>query len=259
MIFRSLKDKNINKNLGKYQRYTAFTLAEILITLGIIGIVAAITLPILTNNTKNQAMVSSLKENTSILKSAVQSIITDNGGSFPSINFTGSPSVLLPYFSQYLSLNKQCYRNQNIGECFHDGANYTQLDGEPVTAASGWITNFNAHERMILLNGSLVGLRHYWNCGGGVAGTGIYNNKICADLVLDVNGFNPPNQIGRDIFFFYILEYNGLIPRGGQGSETSYGGNWNEICTTVKTGSNPQDWAGVGCSARILQEGQMNY
>lgn len=40
---------------------TAFTLAEVLITLGIIGIVAEITIPALINDVKNKNIVVSLK------------------------------------------------------------------------------------------------------------------------------------------------------------------------------------------------------
>ena len=40
-----------------------FTLAEVLITLGIIGVVAALTMPMLIQNYKNRVYVNQLKKN----------------------------------------------------------------------------------------------------------------------------------------------------------------------------------------------------
>ena len=45
-----------------------FTLAEVLITLGIIGVVAALTLPSLIQNYKEKATVTAVKESYSILR-----------------------------------------------------------------------------------------------------------------------------------------------------------------------------------------------
>lgn len=50
----------------------AFTLAEILITLGIIGVVAAITIPILMTNIYEKRTITQLKETQSILAQAVR-------------------------------------------------------------------------------------------------------------------------------------------------------------------------------------------
>ena len=50
IIVNILNKKIFIKNLVKSQRYAGFTLAEVLITLGIIGVVAAMTIPTLMNN-----------------------------------------------------------------------------------------------------------------------------------------------------------------------------------------------------------------
>ena len=49
----------------------AFTLAEVLITLGIIGIVAAMTLPGIINDTRYAEIQTSLKKNYSITQQAL--------------------------------------------------------------------------------------------------------------------------------------------------------------------------------------------
>ena len=57
----------------------AFTLAEVLITLGIIGVVAAMTLPTLIQNHKKQTYVNQLKKVVNTLGNAVQMAIADEG------------------------------------------------------------------------------------------------------------------------------------------------------------------------------------
>ena len=57
----------------------AFTLAEVLITLGIIGVVAAITLPSLTAKYQKQLMINQLKTAYSILSNALTLAKKDHG------------------------------------------------------------------------------------------------------------------------------------------------------------------------------------
>ena len=57
----------------------AFTLAEVLITLGIIGVVAALTLPNLIENHQKQVTASHLKKMYSIVKNAVNLAEIENG------------------------------------------------------------------------------------------------------------------------------------------------------------------------------------
>ncbi len=58
----------------------AFTLAEVLITLGIIGVVAAMTIPTLMKNTQDTELKTAWKKEYSVLSQAFLEIATDNGG-----------------------------------------------------------------------------------------------------------------------------------------------------------------------------------
>ena len=62
----------------------AFTLAEVLITLVIIGVIAAITIPSLINKTNEQETVVAVKKAYSILSQAYQRIVAENGEINPS-------------------------------------------------------------------------------------------------------------------------------------------------------------------------------
>ena len=64
---------------GEGMRVAAFTLAEVLITLGIIGIVAAMTLPALINNYNTKLTETRLKKFYSIFNQAILRSVNDNG------------------------------------------------------------------------------------------------------------------------------------------------------------------------------------
>ena len=68
-------------SVGSYFRHWcgAFTLAEVLITLGIIGVVAAMTMPALIQNYRNQVVETRLKKFYSTMNQAIAMSIKDNG------------------------------------------------------------------------------------------------------------------------------------------------------------------------------------
>src|SRR5574344_429982 len=61
------------------RKKSAFTLAEVLITLGIIGVVAALTLPSLIENHNKKVWVTSLQKNYSVLEQGFQKMKADDG------------------------------------------------------------------------------------------------------------------------------------------------------------------------------------
>ena len=61
------------------RKFDGFTLAEVLITLGIIGVVAALTLPALVQNYRNQVVETRLKKVYSVMNQAIVQSEVDNG------------------------------------------------------------------------------------------------------------------------------------------------------------------------------------
>ncbi len=86
------------------KKKAAFTLAEILITLGIIGVVAAMTIPSVVNNYRKHVVETSLKKYYSILNQAIQRSEADNG---PAINWewqlTNNPEKTEKFFQKYFA------------------------------------------------------------------------------------------------------------------------------------------------------------
>lgn len=222
------------------KKYTAFTLAEVLITLAIIGIVAAITIPSLSNSMKKQDTVAKVKKAYSVLSQATQEINAECGGSVSncltdskaSSNDPITRKEVADLYKAKLQVNKECLTSATLG-CFGDVV-YKQLDNADWTtrnlATASWLDN----ARLGLTDGVSVGFD--WN--GGVWGS--YTTNLF-NVYVDINGIKPPNQLGRDLFqFYYDTALNGLKPYGdGNG------------CTLASSGTT--------CAAKILRNGEMNY
>ena len=74
---------HISRGLGRGgDKKSAFTLAEVLITLGVIGVVASITLPTLIKEYNKHAWVNSLKQNYSLLNQGFRKMMADDGVEF---------------------------------------------------------------------------------------------------------------------------------------------------------------------------------
>ena len=88
-----------------------FTLAEVLITIGIIGIVAAVTIPSLMTKMRNVRDSATLKEDFSILKQMMLSANDD--GAMASIvignNMDEMKNWFNTYFLPYIKVAKVCY------------------------------------------------------------------------------------------------------------------------------------------------------
>ena len=102
----------------------AFTLAEVLITLGIIGIVAAMTLPTLIQANKNAEVEAKLKKVYSVMNQAILRAEIDNGPKeywdFSDANFFDK--YFAPYLQEVSVKKFQSFGGQNIAAYFSDGS-----------------------------------------------------------------------------------------------------------------------------------------
>ena len=165
------------------KKHNGFTLAEVLITLGIIGVVAAITLPAINSSTGSARNRALLKKGLSTLNSAVMMNEAREGWNFASIDETG------------------CFDNSNardhISMCGLLNSNLngeTQLGGGSGIAKT--ITNttnnsfMTSHRDFVtyeLQDGITIGM------AGSVTGC-IAPNGSCVGFI-DINGDKGPNKI----------------------------------------------------------------
>lgn len=222
-------------NIFKIKERRAFTLVEVLITLGIIGIVAALTITNLVRNSQNEELVAAFKKTYSELTNAYRQVIYDNGSISVALGPTGGINHSRPIamLSPYLQTSKVCYAaTASAGKCFHT-TEIATLDG----TGSSW--SFASFGGIVLSNGAM--LTFFDN------NSTCENSKTCGWLLVDTNGFKPPNRYGKDIFRFYYGTNNIYSIRQAGGSAPCQHGNASVdnglgCADLILSGSLPPNW-----------------
>lgn len=239
-------------NKQKTQK-SAFTLAEVLITLGIIGTVAAMTIPTLIQNQTEQVTVSKLKKVYSMLSNAYLMAVSENGeptawGIEDDENATNSLANMNK-FVPYLKIAKNC-GTQSLG-CF-PAVTYKRLQGSNFTSTTGQIEAGSNHAKAILSDGTLISFRSS-SCAScnETAGTTLALSNICSTVEVDINGPKEPNRAGYDYFVFYITKY-GIVPRGSEHTDT-------DATTTGGCNQFESNGYGRGCAAWVIENENTDY
>lgn len=221
------------------KKISGFTLAETLITLGIIGVVAAITIPIIRQRIFEAQTVAKLKETYSILSQAIK-MSEEEYGEIPSWNLKGSMSsadaeLIATNLKPFIKLALDCGLDDSAGSCIPN-TQYKLLNGQ----ITHNYTSERNYYKINLLNGSSI----WWRSNA------VYGSTT--DLVtffIDTNGKQKPNQWGRDLFAFSYTEASKLRPYGSP-DDNSYG----SYTTSCKKTS-----AGYGCAYYVLTFNKMDY
>ena len=196
-----------------------FTLSEVLITLGIIGVVAAITLPVVIKNIEHRQLYTALKRNYSILQQALTMLNNDLGYTVTSSNFEAT-SMTKEKFCKYF--------------------NYARCD-YPVDV-SRKCQNYLTYNKAYQANSN--------NCDDGMVllrdGTAIYRDYT-GWFIVDVNGpYRKPNALGHDVFAFSVNNKGQLKPVAA---------SWPYLCSKNKNdkGVFGND-NGLGCTKKALTD-----
>lgn len=229
-----------------------FTLAEMLIAMSVLGIIAACVIPVLIKDTNKKVYVAALKTNYNLIRVATSEIMATNSGTMANVlvDSEDTATLSLDMMNKYaakMKFIKLCNPGEGSGECYHNGKSAIKnLHGDEA------FENPNPDARAIMVNGSLLRFVAYTSdCDNDIYKiNGV--NATCGKIDIDVNGFKPPNTIGKDIFEILITKY-GAYPNGCQ--STLVFGVWNTYCNV----SSANIYSGSGCAGRIFDEGKMNY
>ena len=202
----NLGSKEVRKKLRKFiprpevegkcarkSRKIAFTLAEVLITLGVIGVVAALTLPSVIASYKNQVTVAKLQKAYSVLNQAYQNSIADNGPAenWQESNEIGTKEYFNKYWRPYFKGIKDCKNNHNI--CGYSVQPFKYLNGtQSALSVSGSRPFFKTNDDIFFM---------FTNDTTDAEG----NPVLMQNIYVDINGSKQPNTFGKDVFVFERL------------------------------------------------------
>ena len=191
----------MNKKFG-------FTLAEVLVTLGIIGVIASLTMPSLVRNTGSAQTGPILAKFVNTYQNAAQKAMIEQ--SMPLISSTDVLTDLLSTSVIMAPMVKEhTFTNGDGSSTYSFSTNenkYKKSDGSYVTETAlgnAWLLN----------DGPLVTFIPAVNQIS-LVGKGSYKKLIGLCLV-DTNGYASPNKAGSDVFAFIIDDSGVLIPAGG--------------------------------------------
>ena len=183
-----------------------FTLAEVLITLGIIGVVAAMTIPNLMTNYQKRQTVVKLQKGISTMTQTLK-MVEEEYGAMENWDITLSHKDFIDrYFRPYIKIMLTC---EDIKKCGYTpvGSNvWMQMNG--VYDSYGNPT-YGGRVPFMSMDGFVYAFSHFADNSSFISGD---NARV---IIIDINGAKKPNKFGIDVFFLYRdVEANSVIPYG---------------------------------------------
>ena len=172
----------------------AFTLAEVLITLGIIGVVASLTLPSVIHQYRKKALETQFKTAYSFINQALVMTKQDLGSNSLFDDYTVYDSK-----QGYVYVNefkKAFYKRLRVvGNATLEPSDYSTYSDKNIKAVGDGVSFTISAPEKVLENGMTVRA----SVGGGIAGKYI-------SVQVDINGNKGPNRRGHDLFSFTIKD-----------------------------------------------------
>ncbi len=170
--------------------WRGFTLAEVLITLGIIGIVAAVTMPALISDYQKKVNETAAMAFENRLEQALQQMNIAE-------DLTGHTSTkqFLDTLKKYMKIIKTCEAGK-LEPCFAENVNEFKSAELEFMGTKTWGTSVEA---FVLQNGTTALIKYNPGCTSpGIAAKGEELRK-CIAITYDTNGLKKPNQVGKDV------------------------------------------------------------
>lgn len=177
----------------------AFTLAETLIVLAIIGVVAVLTIPVLMTNINQNVFASAQDLAIKKIRAATDQMRTDD-----LITGYDTNDHFVDQFQKYYKTVKRC-DSAHLRDCFPSTIKTTTGDdlnvSDLVTGVDlGQNNNTSSLVGLELINGISVVLAFKPDCQDIAPSNNTIDTTSCLALVYDLNGFGKPNQVGKDIW-----------------------------------------------------------
>ena len=198
----------------------AFTMAEILLSLTIIGVVAAITLPSLTGNINERTWNTQRKALSARMSQAIPLMGSVNG-------YATAETFVTAGLSKVLKINNICDQD-HLEDC-GIASKFVKLNGSTasiptkMSELNSRIVNMSAigeggesysysqddsdAAAFETVNGESILIFYNGKCVPALDETRVtyFQTKLCANLVYDLNGSKGPNTIGKDMGYLSIF------------------------------------------------------
>ncbi len=261
-----------------------FTLAEILVALAIVGVVAAISIPTMVTESNKKIWANSLAVAVSNFENAITTYVLTEGAT----DLYGTESFRDDYKTEFLKdvSSERLTLTSSNASLFQ----YYPIDNKTkgIKALSPKNTTFNTNSLSFMIGADVGNL--IWEANNGVSYM-LYGKKeydqsddvedaklsyLAASVMIDVNGQKGPNRLGRDIFFFVVDKSGHLYPYNGK-EHTEYMKKKGEIISSIhgflkevlsacdpkikgSFWSDPIPRNGETCAARVVENGfKMDY
>lgn len=230
------------------KKFLGFSLAEVLVAMTIVGIIAAITVPNVIASYQKQTMLTLLQktylelgQNLTVLsteaynKTFYQSLLSLQGRSVA--NTAGKFFIGDANEKGYYSIINDC--GTTAQPCF--ASSYSNINGDSPKAFScsdGYSVTIKSGSSMCIVPA---------------------DNGEPAKVHVDVNGIDSPNIGGRDMFTFYIYDDYSIDEKGITPDKIK-DGTAEEARNTLFTSSCLSSTVGEGCFGKLLNDNwKMNY
>jgi len=225
-----------------------FTLTEVLISLTIIGVIAALTIPTLIKVHEKESIIASLKKTYYTLSNATKLANTEYGYDWPITSSGGleSAKAVHDYYKPFLKIARDCGFNKK--GCWSTQKTKT-LNNEETSLANDGYFGVGVYtvtlDDGVNLSFDITGDYNKWPLG--ISETGLY-----AIIWADVNGNKGPNILGKDVYLFVRRNNGNLVPAGTdypqQCSKSTSNGLWGGGA-----------YAGASCAFKVLSTGKIDW
>lgn len=205
-----------------------FTLAEVMIALALIGVIASLTIPTFVANSRNRANASKLATTVSAVENAFTSMIASEAANDLTETRYGSEPTEIN-LGRFLKLSG----TDTMAGLYGENTPFVTLNR---TATALPVSNIYK-----MKNGAVL----FFNAANVDPAEDDSHPGSIGQLTIDVNGSALPNVWGRDVFFFRIGNDGILYPAGGEKFELMDDNGANMSCE----GNNKNQ----GCTARLIE------
>ena len=220
-----------------------FTLAEVMVAMALIGVIASLTIPTFISSSKNKSNATKLATIVSVTENAFTSMIVSEAvDSLSETAFGKQPTST--NLGKYLKVSGE---SSSMTDYYQSTNPFLTLNRTTMSGFSVEKIFETKNGALLFFNSNSVTRDDYEDLGGTVGSS-------IGTLVVDVNGPAKPNVWGRDAFYFRIGDDGILYPAGSLNFSILEDNNannlWDKESSKYKCISSGKN---IGCTACLIE------